>query len=178
MENIKIHKEFNDHSIEIQCIPEAESKTDIVVGDAFMKSALEAFARSARICLFIRCRGSVPSAPTFMEEMGMVFAEAIRTRISESGEYRGIGNAIVGEGDSAVKCDLELPGRQDWFFQITIINKRDDIFHVSDFFSSLARNAKLRLSFKTGDLGRTAAERLFKAFGEALSLSLLSVNIQ
>ena len=52
------------------------------------------------------------------------------------------------------------------------------IEHVSDFFSSLARNAKLRLSFKTGDLGRTAAERLFKAFGEALSLSLLSVNIQ
>ena len=126
--------------------------------------------------LYIELSERVKDQKQVMSDLGELFAQAICQRCTEienKRNYRGTGVGSLNDGRNKVSCELSLPGRAGWVYEILSARMIEDEFAISDFFESLVSHTGLRLKFRIQDDGRDYGEKMFAAFGEALQESFL-----
>ncbi len=129
------------------------------------------FAKAAGISMDIELSGEVKNWKLFMADMGEGFAEAVSRKCCETAgarSYRGTGFGSLNDGWNKVNCELSLPGRVGWVYEVLSEHTIEDGLEASDFFGSLASHAGLQLRFRIHDDSRECGEKMFAAFGEAL----------
>lgn len=133
-------------------------------------------AKELGASLYIELSGQIKDSRLLMAELGEMFAQAVCQRCSEIGtkrSYRGIGAGSLRDGQDKVSCELSLPGRTGWVYEVSSDCKLEDESAVFGFFESFASHAGLQLKFLVHDGGKKYGEKMFAAFGQALWESLL-----
>ena len=175
MEPGKISEKTENYNIEVRWNWNGNGKCSINIEDEFWNQCMTAFAKATRADLDIQITGEKPSAAEFMKKMGEVFAREVCQRCEKSGQYQGVGRVSIGENGKETFCELYLPGRVDWVYEMIAENPGSDPYGVLVFFRKFAKEAKLRLKMRTSSYEKDECVKLFKTLGLALNAAFCPV---
>ena len=175
MEPVRIRKKMENFEMEVDWNWEGSGKSSINIEEEFWNSCITAFAKAAGVDLDIRVTGEKPSEAEFMKNLGEIFAREVCQRCEKSGQYQGVGRVSILEAGKETFCELYLPGRVDWVYEMIAENPREDPYQVLAFFKRFAGAAKLRLKMRTSSYGKEECVKLFQAMGQALNAAFKPV---
>lgn len=173
MEQIMVKKKADDHELFLSWKLDGKGRYELKVPCPFLEESLQILAESADMDLRVVCTGGFSNQEEQMEVFGKLFAEAVCSQCERLYDYRGIGRGTENDSLCPTTCELSLPGRVNWIYEVSIKDAAEDSFAVSKFFSSLAGHAKLRLKFYTYDYSEKYGKAMFAAFGKALKMAYM-----
>lgn len=172
MEKITVSEIEGNISLKIVCNPAGTGKCT-GFEDTFVKEAMTTLAQNAEIDLEVQTDTdrAIENREQYMKLLGKILAQIICKRCETQGQYRGVGRAQNEQSDKECLCELYLPGRVDWVYEVITQNCVQDKYGISVFFKSIAENAKLRLKLRVWDYTRKNSLGLFEVFGKSLKMA-------
>lgn len=175
MEN-KIVKKNDDHEIVFEWENTEHVNCSIHMNNPSLEKCFFILAEELGVSLCIELSETAKSQKQMMADLGELFAQMVCQRCNEvknRGNYKGTGIGSLKDGRNKVSCELNLPGRVGWVYEVLSDRTIEDEFAISDFFGSLVSHVGLQLKFRIHDDGMDCGEKMFSVFGEALQEAFL-----
>lgn len=175
MEN-KIVKKNDDHEIVFEWENTGHADCRIHMNNPALEKCFLILAKKLGISLCIELTGTTRNQKQMMTDLGELFAQIVGQRCDEvksKRNYRGTGVGSLNDGQNRVSCELSLPGRVGWVYEVLSDRTIEDEFAISDFFGCLVSRVGLQLRFRIYDDSMNYGEKMFSAFGEALQEAFL-----
>ncbi|MGI6110463.1 MAG: hypothetical protein ACOYB8_11565 [Eubacteriaceae bacterium] len=171
MEKVLIDKTIKDYPFKLEWKLNGNGECYLDLKDSEVEEFLKEFASAAQINLTVSGEKHESDNIQYIEALGILFSEAICRQCELLKNFKGIGCATVDNERSEARCTVQLPSRMDWYFEI--LTQSDNIeedggLKIISFFKSMARCAKLRLSFDSMAVRIDENKMIFCAFGKAL----------
>jgi len=150
-------------------------RATVDTGLPFMNHMLTAFARHGYVDLTVRARGDLPvDAHHTMEDVGLVFGQALRQAVGERRGVRRFGAALIPMDEALARVVIDLSGRPCLVYNVRTDTPEAGGIHTRlfrEFFQGLVNTAGLTLHIDllAGDEVHHCIEAVFKAFGRALA---------
>jgi imidazoleglycerol-phosphate dehydratase len=147
-------------------------------GVGFLDHMLDLLARHGRLGLRVEAGGDLETgAHHTVEDVGIVFGQALDEALGERGGIRRYGSALVPMDESLAECAIDISGRPfcDFDADLPIVSIAGfDSELAEEFFRAVANNAKLTLHIwvRSGTNAHHMIEASFKAFARALRVAV------
>lgn len=175
MNEIYINKSFYDRSVEMRWRLQGSGICRSNLQDEYFNECVSAFCAASDIDTELKVKGENKVFTDNMSIMGELFACGIMEISGKSKGCAGMGKGFVQEDNSFVCCELYLPGRTAWVYEISSKDTSRRDRRASDFFGRLAETAELRLNFSVSDYSGESGVLMFAAFGKALKQACLKL---
>src|SRR6476619_2023036 len=149
-----------------------ESSSQTGVG--FLDHMLDLLARHGRLGMRVEASGDLETgAPQTVEDVGIVFGQALDEALGDRAGIRRYGSALVPMDESLAECAIDISGRPlcDFAAELPVVSIAGfDTELAEEFFRAVANSAKLTLhvSVRYGTNAHHMIEACFKAFARAL----------
>ncbi len=146
----------------------------IASGIPFVDHMLGAFSRHGHFGLTVEADGDLQvDAHHTLEDLGLVFGQALRQAVGQKEGIRRFGHAVVPMDEALVRAVVDLSGRPFLGYRIAPPAENVGGFHARlfrEFFQGLVNSAgiALHLDMLSGEEVHHVFEGAFKAFGRAL----------
>ncbi len=171
----KVERKTRETDIKLTLNLDGSGKSSINTGIPFMDHMLELFARHGFFDLEIEAKGDLHiDAHHTMEDLGLVFGEALSQAL---GERKGIvryGSALLPMDETLIRIALDLSNRPYLVYnvnppQLTIKDLNAALFH--EFFTAFVNKSgmNLHIDMLRGEEVHHVFEGVFKALSKALS---------
>ncbi len=174
MRKAKVERKTKETDISISLNLDGKGKYSINTSIPFLDHMLALLSFHSQIDLEIRASGDIEvDYHHLMEDLGIVFGEAIMTALGEKKGIRRYGNSTVPMDESLAQVVIDLSGRPYLVYKVkqprtTVRGLEFSLFE--DFFRSVSNHAMMNLHIIVS-YGRDLHhifEAIFKAFGRAL----------
>ncbi len=174
MRKARVERKTKETDISISLNLDGKGKYSINTSIPFLDHMLALLSFHSQIDLEIRASGDIEvDYHHLMEDLGIVFGEAIMTALGEKKGIRRYGNSTVPMDESLAQVVIDLSGRPYLVYKVkqprTTVRGLDfSLFE--DFFRSVSNHAMMNLHIIVS-YGRDLHhifEAIFKAFGRAL----------
>jgi imidazoleglycerol-phosphate dehydratase len=153
-------------------------RADVATGVGFFDHMLDAMARHALVDLEVKAQGDLHiDAHHTVEDVGIVFGQALRGALGEKRGIRRFGHAVVPMDEALVEAALDISGRPLLAWEVAFTAERIGDFPTElaeEFFRAFTMQAAvtLHLSQRAGRNAHHVAEACFKAAGRALRAAI------
>ena len=153
-----------------------EAATETGVG--FLDHMLDLLARHGRLGLTVEASGDLETgAHHTVEDVGIVFGQALDEALGERAGIRRYGSALVPMDESLAECAIDISGRPLCVFDADLPATSIAGFDTElteEFFRAVANASKmtLHLSVRYGTNAHHMIEACFKAFARALRVAV------
>ncbi|HWR57700.1 MAG TPA: imidazoleglycerol-phosphate dehydratase HisB [Thermodesulfovibrionales bacterium] len=174
MRKAKVARKTKETDISISLNLDGKGEHSINTSIPFLDHMLALLSFHSKIDLEIKASGDIEiDYHHLMEDLGIVFGEAIRKALGEKTGIRRYGNATVPMDESLAQVIIDLSGRPYLVYKVkqpkvTVRGLEFSLFE--DFFRSVTNNAMMNLHVIVA-YGRDLHhifEAVFKAFGRSL----------
>ncbi len=174
MRKAKVERKTKETDISISLNLDGKGRYSINTSIPFLDHMLALFSFHSQIDLDITASGDIEiDYHHLMEDLGIVFGEAIRKALGEKKGIRRYGNATVPMDESLAQVVIDLSGRPYLVYKVkqpkaTVRGLEFSLFE--DFFRSVSNHAMMNLHINVA-YGRDLHhifEAIFKAFGRSL----------
>ncbi|MDD2876219.1 MAG: imidazoleglycerol-phosphate dehydratase HisB [Acidiphilium sp.] len=173
-----ITRKTSETAIELLLDLDGSGRTDIATGIGFFDHMLTALGRHGLFDLDISAEGDLHiDAHHTVEDVGIVFGQAIREALGDKRDVTRFGFASVPMDEALCDAAIDLSGRG--FLVCNIAFERPmlgdmDTQLVQEFFQALAMNGQfaLHLNQRAGHNAHHVAEAAFKATARALRMAV------
>ncbi|MBN2449046.1 MAG: imidazoleglycerol-phosphate dehydratase HisB [Lentisphaeria bacterium] len=147
-------------------------------GLPFLDHMLDAMACHGHLGLAVSARGDLQvDAHHTVEDVGLVFGQALRQAVGDRAGLRRYGWAYVPMDEALARAVVDLSGRPGLAYRAALPNAVCGGFDsrlVREFFQALVNTGcfTLHLDLLAGDDVHHAVEAMFKAFGRALGQAI------
>lgn len=148
----------------------------------FFLHLIHALAYHGNFFLNIRGEGDLEvDDHHFVEDVGLVFGEALRKSVEEYGPITRFGHAIIPMDDALSEVVIDVCGRPYVRFEAAFPQPKVGSFDIAllhEFLSALANTARMNLHAhcRYGRNSHHMAESLFKALGKAISAAYTPIQ--
>jgi imidazoleglycerol-phosphate dehydratase len=174
MRKAKVERKTKETDISISLNLDGKGRYDIHTSIPFLDHMLALLSFHSKIDLEIEASGDIEiDYHHLMEDLGIVFGEAIRKALGEKTGIRRYGNATVPMDESLAQVIIDLSGRPYLVYKVKQpkVSVRGLEFSLfEDFFRSVINHAMMNLHIIV-PYGRDLHhifEAIFKAFGRSL----------
>ncbi len=174
----KIARKTNETDIRLSINLDGSGAAAIKTGVGFFDHMLDLLSRHSLIDLTVSAAGDLHiDAHHTVEDVGIVFGQAIEKSIGDKcGIYR-YGWAIVPMDESLAQVAIDLSGRPAFVYHVQYHGDSVGTFPVElveEFFKSVAAAAKMNLHINVpyGSNNHHVAEAIFKATAKALRMAV------
>ncbi|MGD0885276.1 MAG: imidazoleglycerol-phosphate dehydratase HisB [Thermodesulfovibrionales bacterium] len=174
MRKVKVERKTKETDISLSMNLDGKGKHVIETSIPFLDHMLSLFSFHSQIDLDIRASGDIEiDYHHLMEDLGIVFGEAIKKALGDKGGIRRYGNATVPMDESVGQVVIDLSGRPYLVYKVKQPRGSLRGLEVSlfeDFFRSVTNHAMMNLHIIVS-YGRDLHhifEAIFKAFGRSL----------
>jgi imidazoleglycerol-phosphate dehydratase len=174
MRKAKVGRKTKETDISISINLDGKGKNTINTSIPFLDHMLGLLSFHSQIDLDIRASGDIEiDYHHLMEDLGIVFGDAIKKAVGDKGGIRRYGNATIPMDESLAQVVIDLSGRPYLVYKVkqpraTARGLEFSLFE--DFFRSVSNHAMMNLHVIV-NYGRDhhhIFEAIFKAFGRAL----------
>jgi len=174
MRKARVERKTKETDISISINLDGKGKNAIATSIPFLDHMLGLLSFHSQIDLDIRASGDIEiDYHHLMEDIGIVFGEAIKKALGDKGGIRRYGHATIPMDESLAQVVIDLSGRPYLVYKVkqprvTLRGLEFSLFE--DFFRSVSNHAMMNLHIIV-NYGRDLHhifEAIFKAFGRAL----------
>lgn len=146
----------------------------VATGVGFFDHMLVQVARHGLFDLEVQAQGDLHvDAHHTVEDVGIVFGQALRRALGEGRGIRRYGHAVVPMDEALASCTVDISGRPLLVYRVTLAREQVGAFDtelVEVFFQGVAAHAGLTLHLESpyGSNAHHVIEAVFKAFARAL----------
>lgn len=174
MRKAKIERKTKETDIYVGINFDGKGKHSVITSIPFLDHMLGLLSFHSQIDLDVRASGDIEiDYHHLMEDLGIVFGEAIKKALAGKQGIRRYGNATVPMDESLAQVVIDLSGRPYLIYKVkqprtAVQGLEFSLFE--DFFRSLTNHAMMNLHIilKYGRDNHHIFEAIFKAFGRAL----------
>lgn len=170
-----IERSTKETKIKISLNLDGTGRSDIKTSVPFMDHMFAHIAKHGFCDLSVRATGdTVIDDHHTVEDLGIVFGQAIKKALGDSAGIRRFGEAVVPMDETLAQVVMDLSGRPYLVYQLELPKKyklKDfDPGLAEDFFRSVVNHAGMNLHIRLlyGRDVHHMLEAIFKAFGRAL----------
>ena len=174
MRKSKVERKTKETDISLSMNLDGKGQYRVNTSIPFLDHMLSLFSFHSRIDLDIKATGDIEiDYHHLMEDLGIVFGEALKRALGDKGGIRRYGTATIPMDESLAQAVIDLSGRPYLVYKVKHPKGSLRGLEVSlfeDFFRSLTNHAMLNLHIIVA-YGRDIHhmfEAIFKAFGKAL----------
>ncbi len=174
MRKAKVERKTKETDISLSMNLDGKGMYRINTSIPFLDHMLSLLSFHSRIDLDVRATGDIEiDYHHLMEDLGIVFGEALKRTLGDKGGIRRYGNATIPMDESLAQVVIDLSGRPYMVYKAKQPRGSLRGLEVSlfeDFFRSLSNHAMMNLHIIV-TYGRDVhhiLEAIFKAFGKAL----------
>ncbi|HOM02365.1 MAG TPA: imidazoleglycerol-phosphate dehydratase HisB [Acetivibrio sp.] len=170
----EISRKTGETDITLSINIDGSGKGNITTGVGFLDHMLNLFAKHGLFDLDVKAKGDLEvDAHHTVEDVGIVFGQAIKQALGEKKSIRRYGSSFVPMDETLVLVALDISGRPYLVFDAELKCERLGNMEtelVEEFFRAVAFNAGITLHIKAlyGSNTHHIIEAMFKAFGRAL----------
>lgn len=174
----EIKRDTRETQIALSLNLDGKGNSDLSLGIPFFEHMLDQVARHAMLDLSIKAEGDLHiDAHHTVEDIGIVFGQALREALDDCKGLTRYGNALVPLDESLSRAVVDLSGRPGLFYNAKYVRPRVgdfDLDLVPEFFQGLVNHAfiTLHLDVLRGQNAHHQVESLFKAFARALRMAV------
>ena len=151
---------------------------DLHTGLPFFEHMLHQVARHGRMDLRVQAQGDLAvDAHHTVEDVGIVFGQAIAAAVGEKKGIQRYGHAYVPLDEALSRAVVDFSGRPGLAYEVAFARARAGDFDVDllrEFYQGFVNHAQVTLHLDNlkGTNAHHQAETLFKAFGRALRMAV------
>jgi imidazoleglycerol-phosphate dehydratase len=153
-------------------------ESSAATGVGFLDHMLDLLARHGRLGLQVKASGDLETgAHHTVEDVGIVFGQALDEALGDRGGIRRYGSALVPMDEALAECAIDISGRPLCVFDAELPDTAIAGFDTElteEFFRAVANSAKLTLhvTVRCGTNAHHMIEACFKAFARALRVAV------
>lgn len=169
-----VERNTNETQISLTLALDGTGKADCSTGIGFFDHMLEQLAHHGMLDLTVQATGDLQvDAHHTVEDVGIVFGQALKAALGERVGIRRFGDAVVPLDEALTRAVVDISGRPGLFMRATFNRQRVgelDLQLLPEFFRALVNHAALtlHLDILQGENAHHCVESLFKACARAL----------
>jgi imidazoleglycerol-phosphate dehydratase len=174
MRKASVERKTKETTISLRLVVDGDGTTAIETGLGFLDHMLDLLARHAGLNLIVRAAGDLHvDDHHLVEDVGIVFGEALRKALGDKTGITRYGSAIVPMDESLVMCAVDLGGRPHLSYELNLPAKRIKKFEtelIEEFLRAVVNSSAMNLHLRqlAGRNTHHIVEAAFKAFAQAL----------
>lgn len=169
-----IARTTNETAITLTLGLDGSGETQVTTGVPFFDHMLQALGRHGLLDLTVSATGDLEvDAHHTVEDVGIVFGQAVAQALGDKGGIRRFGSAVVPMDETLVLAAIDISGRGQLTYEVEVpieIIGTFDTTLAKEFLIALATNAGITLHVHklAGDNAHHIIEAAFKAVARAL----------
>jgi imidazoleglycerol-phosphate dehydratase len=173
-----IRRDTKETQIGLELNLDGTGTAALAIGLPFLEHMLDQVARHGMFNLRIEARGDLDiDAHHTVEDVGIVFGQALRQCLGDKAGIRRYGHAYVPLDEALSRVVIDCSGRPGLEYHVDYPRARVgefDIDLVREFFQGLVNHAHITVHIDNirGRNSHHIAETVFKAFGRALRMAV------
>ncbi len=174
----EVTRNTKETQIQITINLDGTGKLDSSTGIPFFDHMLDQIARHGLIDLTIKAQGDLHiDAHHTVEDIGIVFGQAIATAIGNKSGIQRYGHAYIPLDEALSRVVIDFSGRPYLVFNASFVRQLSGTFDmdlVQEFFQGFVNHARVSLHIDNlrGQNTHHQCETIFKAFGKALRMAI------
>ena len=175
MRKASVARETKETAVAVEIGLDGSGQASVATGLPFMDHMLGALARHGHVDLAIQARGDLDvDAHHTMEDVGLVFGQALREALGERQGIRRFGASHVPMDEALARVVIDISGRPCLVYNVRTDASEAGGMHVRlfrEFFQALVNTSGLtvHIDLLAGAEVHHCLEAVFKAFGRALA---------
>ena len=175
--NAKISRDTNETKIRLELNLDGRGHSELSVGLPFFEHMLQQIVRHGMLDVKLEADGDLEvDAHHTVEDVGIVFGQALDAALGERAGIRRYGHAYVPLDEALSRVVVDFSGRPGLEWHVKFKRARIGDFDADllrEFFQGLVNHADATLHMDNlrGENAHHQAETLFKAFGRALRMA-------
>lgn len=137
------------------------------VANENMKRWLEEFSRSVHRGIYLNMKKDLEEE-LLIKQIGYDIGKLIILECQRLKTYQGHGISAKGKGHKNIECELFLPGRTDWVFEVSAVKQPKENEKVIKLLSQIAQTAQLRVKIQIFSEKPLDDIMIIQVFGNAL----------
>lgn len=168
-----VDRKTSETNISLTLDLDGSGSTQIATGVAFFDHMLDAIGRHALLDLTVEAEGDLHiDAHHTVEDVGIVFGQAIEKALAEKAGIRRFGSAFVPMDEALVLAAVDISGRGQLVYDVNVPIELVGTFDTTlakEFFAALAKNGGMTLHLRSlaGENSHHIIEAACKAFARA-----------
>ena len=173
-----VKRDTTETQINLSLNLDGAGQCDCTTGIGFFDHMLDQLARHGMMDLSVSAQGDLQvDAHHTVEDVGIVFGQALRQALGELAGIRRFGHALVPLDEALSRAVIDVSGRPGFFMRAEFNRQQVgelDLQLLPEFFRALVNHAGLTVHLENlhGDNAHHCVESMFKAFARALRMAV------